>query len=370
MYVEISTSNALRQDGTLANDSRVGSEVLSESDAFPGVYRDHHNNASPPWLSKPRTYYWMAHGAGWMPPTPTRAQVRPRGPLVATSRYCRRTNPLLPGLQQSIVGRFLLEGRRLGPLRRRLPYARLLTPPAKAHLFRPGTGRRFVKSAGEVRLSGSDGSTGVGPAYTIDVVLVAVCSDVHGRIERLQSFLAAAIDAGAQQCWCLGDVVDALGAASFEDNAACVELVQASCALKLAGNHEAWALRSGLLDSATAAVCASWPPGVVSDDGILTVHGSPRDPWMEFVHDEASAAAALAAIPGWLGLHGHTHVPRLWAQTDQDPVLKRRRRAGQVFGAAAAERLLACPGALTGKRPSFLLVDFPARTLRWQRLAA
>ncbi|MDP9377206.1 MAG: hypothetical protein M3P40_06490 [Actinomycetota bacterium] len=62
-------------------------------------------------------------------------------------------------------------------------------------------------------------------------------------------------------------------------------------------------------------------------------------------------------------------MPRLWARIDEDPVLKRRRGPGQVFGVDVGERLLACPGALTGKRPTFLLVDFAARTLRWQTLA-
>lgn len=105
-------------------------------------------------------------------------------------------------------------------------------------------------------------------------------------------------------------------------------------------------------------------------DGIVVVHGSPRDPLMEFIHDAAAASAALDVIPGWIGLHGHTHVARLWARTADLPVVKRRRRVDRPISVPDGERVLACPGALTGTRPSFLLVDFEVRTLIWKRLVA
>lgn len=101
----------------------------------------------------------------------------------------------------------------------------------------------------------------------------------------------------------------------------------------------------------------------------MAVHAGPRNPLLEFIANEETAAAALDAIPGWLGLHGHTHVARLWEPTPDGPVVKRRRRAGQVFSTQdPAGTLLACPGALTGKRPSYLLVDFSRQTVRWHSL--
>ncbi len=198
---------------------------------------------------------------------------------------------------------------------------------------------------------------------------VAVCSDIHGRIDRLHAFLAAAAAADVDQCWCLGDVLDALGAADPDANAECVRVVEAACAVRLAGNHEASALHRGILDDETAQICGQWPPGGVTADGIVVVHGSPRDPLMEFIHDAEAASAALDVIPGWIGLHGHTHVARLWARTADEPVVQRRRQANRPVSVSNEERVLACPGALTGSRPSFLLVDFDSRVLLWRRLA-
>ncbi len=62
LYVEISTQNVLAQDGTLANDYRVGSLELFESDASPGTYRNLPSATPPQWLATPGTYYWMAFG--------------------------------------------------------------------------------------------------------------------------------------------------------------------------------------------------------------------------------------------------------------------------------------------------------------------
>ena len=117
-------------------------------------------------------------------------------------------------------------------------------------------------------------------------------------------------------------------------------------------------------------MCAAWPPGGATADGVVVVHASPRDPLMEFIHDATAASAALDAIPGWIGMHGHTHVPRLWARTPDEPVVKRRRRVDRPITVANKEQVLACPGALTKERPSFLVVDFEARTLLWKLLAA
>lgn len=111
---------------------------------------------------------------------------------------------------------------------------------------------------------------------------VAVCSDIHGQLERLHEFLAAARSADVGQCWCLGDVVEALGGVEREANDECVRVVEASCALRLAGNHDAWSLQHGLLGGDTAAMCAAWPLGGVTADGVVVVHASPRDPLMEF----------------------------------------------------------------------------------------
>ncbi|HEY1293124.1 MAG TPA: metallophosphoesterase, partial [Chloroflexota bacterium] len=65
---------------------------------------------------------------------------------------------------------------------------------------------------------------------------IGVCSDVHGRHDRLLAVLAAMAAAGVDERWCPGDLVgrepvtaELVGAASQLD-------------LLIAGNHDAWAL--------------------------------------------------------------------------------------------------------------------------------
>ncbi len=197
--------------------------------------------------------------------------------------------------------------------------------------------------------------------------LVGVCADVHLHTGRLHAFVAAARAAGAQELWCLGDVVDALLGAPPAVHAAAVQATVACCDLVLAGNHELWALQRGLLDGPTAQAVQGWSP-VEERHGVGLVHASLEDPFMEFVDSAPKAARLLRATPGWLALHGHTHQRRLWAQTDRHPHAESRPTRGVV--PAGADRLLANPGALTGGRPSWLLVDLARRQLRWFALPA
>lgn len=197
-------------------------------------------------------------------------------------------------------------------------------------------------------------------------MIVGVCSDVHNHTTRLHAFAAAAREHGAQELWCLGDVVDALIGAPPAAHAETVRAAVELCDVVLAGNHELWCLQRTLLDPATARVVAAWSP-VEERHGVGLVHASLEDPFMEFVDTPLKAARLLRATPGWLALHGHTHCRRLWARTGTSPTAENRPTRGAV--AAGQDRLLANPGALTGSRPSWLLVDLDARELRWFPLA-
>ncbi|WP_354697923.1 hypothetical protein DSM112329_03581 [Paraconexibacter sp. AEG42_29] len=193
-------------------------------------------------------------------------------------------------------------------------------------------------------------------------MLVGICTDVHNHTGRLRAFGVAAREQGAQELWCLGDVVDALIGAPPAAHAETVAEAVGLCDIVLAGNHDLWCLQRGLLDAATAATVEAWSP-VEERHGVGLVHASLDDPFMEFVDTPAKAAKVLRGTPGWLAVHGHTHRRRLWAQTAEYPHAENRRTRGRV--AAGDERLLANPGALTGTRPSWLLADLEARSLRW-----
>jgi hypothetical protein len=198
-------------------------------------------------------------------------------------------------------------------------------------------------------------------------MIVGVCTDVHDHTARLQAFAAAARAHGAQELWCLGDVVDALIGAPAAAHAETVNAAVELCDLVLAGNHELWCLQRGMLDDATARIVETWSP-VEERHGVGLVHASLDDPFMEFVDAAPKAARLLRSTPGWLAIGGHTHRRRLWAQTDSYPNAESRPTRGAV--AAGEDRLLANPGALTGTRPSWLRVDLDARMLQWFALAA
>ena len=110
---------------------------------------------------------------------------------------------------------------------------------------------------------------------------------------------------------CLGDAIDGLSARPPELTVACVRAINDVCTVKLAGNHEAWALQDESLPRAAADVIACW--GVAAQrDGILAVHASPHNPLMGRLSDERDVQEALRRLPGWLCAHGHTHQAALW----------------------------------------------------------
>src|SRR3954453_17605751 len=134
-----------------------------------------------------------------------------------------------------------------------------------------------------------------------------VCSDVHGRPDRLLAVLAAMAAAGVDERWCLGDLVGR--------EPVTAELVGAATQLDLliAGNHDAWALGPDVAVARGRNVFRLSSRAVASRHGIDCWHGSPRHPLLGFL-TEASAARILPGRPlGSLGLVGRSHRPALFA---------------------------------------------------------
>ena len=103
-------------------------------------------------------------------------------------------------------------------------------------------------------------------------VRIGVCSDVHGRHDRLLAVLAAIAAAGVDERWCLGDLVgrepvtaELVGAASQLD-------------LLIAGNHDAWALGPDRVVARGRDVFRLSSRALASRHGIDCWHGSPRHP--------------------------------------------------------------------------------------------
>jgi predicted phosphodiesterase len=153
-------------------------------------------------------------------------------------------------------------------------------------------------------------------------VRIGVCSDVHGRHDRLLAVLAAMAAAGVDERWCLGDLVgrepvtaELVGAASQLD-------------LLIAGNHDAWALGPDRVVARGRDVFRLSSRALASRHGIDCWHGSPRHPLLGFL-TEASAARILPGRPlGSLGLVGHTHEPALFVYDGAATRAVRPDRAG------------------------------------------
>jgi diadenosine tetraphosphatase ApaH/serine/threonine PP2A family protein phosphatase len=163
-----------------------------------------------------------------------------------------------------------------------------------------------------------------------------VLSDIHANATALQAVLA---DADARrlapdELWCLGDVVG-----YGPDPNECVEILQKTPHLCLAGNHD-WAVLGKLdvetfNDSAMTAIL--WTRerltaanlryldervGRSEQNGALLVHGSPRHEIWEYVADSDTAAENFAAISHAVCLVGHTHVPMLYVEDPRTRIVR------------------------------------------------
>jgi diadenosine tetraphosphatase ApaH/serine/threonine PP2A family protein phosphatase len=151
-------------------------------------------------------------------------------------------------------------------------------------------------------------------------VRIGVFSDIHANWQALEAVLADAegdIDEGL----CLGDVVGYGG-----DPVRCLDEVRKRRWPTLVGNHDRACTDPQILDwfNDDAAAVIKWTidelgperlawlegrPESDQREGVLLVHGSPRDPIFEYILDGATAAANLQVLAGRACLHGHTHVP-------------------------------------------------------------
>lgn len=160
---------------------------------------------------------------------------------------------------------------------------------------------------------------------------LALISDIHGNLEALVSVLDDIEKQKVDQIQCLGDVIGYGG-----DPVGCLELIERNCTVKLMGNHEYAAL--GLEDTddynPAAQKSAIWTKAQLSDrekaimsrfemsrvhEGVFLVHASPYQPrdWHYVLNPEA-ALEAFEYFDEKLCFLGHSHVPQIYAERDND----------------------------------------------------
>jgi diadenosine tetraphosphatase ApaH/serine/threonine PP2A family protein phosphatase len=212
---------------------------------------------------------------------------------------------------------------------------------------------------------------------------VAICTDIHGNRHAFEAVIAAAEDAGAEELWCLGDLV---GYGAEPD--ACVALAEAHCTICLAGNHDLAVVDVLSLDdfSRGAALAARWTQEVISDDtrrfllslepqggaqGYGLFHASPRDPIWEYVLSGLTAELCFDSTDFRVSFIGHSHVALSFHRPEGEPASGTTRREGTELDLSSGEWLVN-PGS-SGQprdgdpRAAWLLLDTERQTAIYRR---
>ncbi|HVL96105.1 MAG TPA: metallophosphoesterase family protein [Solirubrobacteraceae bacterium] len=214
-------------------------------------------------------------------------------------------------------------------------------------------------------------------------MLAAIATDVHGNRPAFEAVIAAAEAAGAEELWCLGDLV---GYGAEPD--ACVALAERHCTICLAGNHDLGVVGVLSLEdfSRGARIAAEWTRDTISDDtrefllalspeaasqGYGLFHASPRDPVWEYVLSGLTAELCFDATDFRVSLIGHSHVALSFHRPEGQPTQGSTRRAGDKLDLSEGEWLINPGGAGQPRdgdpRAAWLLLDTDRRTAEWQR---
>lgn len=156
-----------------------------------------------------------------------------------------------------------------------------------------------------------------------------ILSDIHSNLQAMDAVLADAETAGGYDVvWFLGDLV---GYGS--DPCACIDRLRNLPHIAIAGNHDhavTGKLNPDLFNGAARAA-ALWSTQQLSNDemaylatlpevrqtGQFThVHGSLRDPIMEYLISDPAAMATFALMKTPFCLVGHSHYPLVWTEDD------------------------------------------------------
>jgi len=169
--------------------------------------------------------------------------------------------------------------------------------------------------------------------------LIAIISDIHSNLEALEAVLEDIAARKATEILCLGDIIG-YGPNPME----CLDLVRKHATTVIKGNHEEAALSQPVDFNAKAASAIKWtreridesPPGDARtnlqfieglaethlDNGLLLVHGSPRQPTRDYVFPrdirDSRRMGELFELIEHYCFSGHTHIPGVFTEGGYD----------------------------------------------------
>ncbi len=212
---------------------------------------------------------------------------------------------------------------------------------------------------------------------------VAIATDIHGNRHAFEAVIDAAEQDGAEELWCLGDLVGYGG-----DPDASVELARRHCSVCLAGNHDLAVVDVLSLEefSRGAALAATWTREVIAPEtrefllslkpegsaqGVGLFHASPRDPVWEYVLSGLTAELCFDVTDFRVSLIGHSHVALSFDRQEGTPASGTTRKEGSELDLGAGQWLIN-PGS-TGQprdgdpRAAWLLLDTDRWTASYRR---
>jgi diadenosine tetraphosphatase ApaH/serine/threonine PP2A family protein phosphatase len=215
-------------------------------------------------------------------------------------------------------------------------------------------------------------------------VRYAILSDVHANRDALDRVLTDLPPASIDRVLCLGDFVG-YGPQPNE----CVDRLREVAAPALAGNHDLAAI--GALDpvgfNLFARLAVEWTratltessrrylealPGRVEFEGMLLVHGSPRQPVHEYLLDLEAADDNFETVPFSICFFGHSHYP-IWFVHDGIRTRMRSLPPNQPVQLESGYRHMVNVGSVGqprdgDPRAAFVVYDTENRTVELRRL--
>ena len=211
-----------------------------------------------------------------------------------------------------------------------------------------------------------------------------IVSDVHSNLEALESVLQDAQRRGSfDRIWCLGDMVG-----YGPDPSACLHRLREFDLVAVAGNHDYAA--AGVIDAAdfngAAFTAIRWTveqldaedaaflaelPLVNLQPPFTLVHGSLRDPIVEYLLHPSQAVATLDLLTTGYCLVGHSHHPFICRENGVIPLFLPMPEGQPV--PLGAERCIVNPGSVgqprdRDSRASYAVYDGDAHSVEHYRV--
>lgn len=214
----------------------------------------------------------------------------------------------------------------------------------------------------------------------------AIIADIHSNLTAFQAVLD---DINTQESidiiWCLGDIVG-----YGPDPHECIELLRKYDHICVAGNHDRAVI--GKMDMTSfntyAAEAVNWTTGKLSigdvtylnnlpvsieDGDFLLVHGSPREPTMEYIISMSVARQNFDCFRTKYCLVGHTHVPQAYSLDEEDNFTSTK-LLPNVKLITGETRLIVNPGAVGQPRDgnpeaSYAIFDNSTKIIQLRRVS-